>query len=159
MSKNYDSYDSYLNGPPYKIVEEQIYELLIEDAFKKDVKETFNYTLELNSSGDNEKSDSTFGYLANILALLCHAKGYGDYTLDDFVQLADEEKIDKISILKKEELENLLTLLDKLSVFKKNGSENEGYTYRFNRFSLFKLMGKTEDEIRENLKELKDRER
>ena len=148
MNKNYSLY----SGPIYKIAKKHIQEILIEEQFQEDVKDTFELTLKLNSKGGNEE-DYTFKYLANILALLCYKFGYKSYSLADFQNLAkgsDKQvgRIEKICNLNDKDLSNLLDLLEKLSVFEKIDGK-----YRFKRFSLFKLMGKTEDDIRKNLKD------
>lgn len=145
MLENVNVYSS--NGPIYEVEKKFIYKFLIDQKFKGDVKYTFDLTLELNSNGDNDKEEYTFRYLANMLALLCYEQGYRAYTLKEFQELAIREKIDKISNLSDGDLQDILKLLIKLSVFEK---DDEGY--RFKRFSLFKLMG-TKETIRAKLKE------
>ena len=140
---------------------DNIYELLISETFQKDVSDTFEKTLNLNSNGENDVSgDNTFKYLANMLALLCHKKEYRAYKLSEFVELAkgndevikDIGRIEKICKLNDEDkLNDLLDLLVKLSVFERMGDEMRGYSYRFKKFSLYRLMG-TEEKICRNLK-------
>ena len=152
ISKNYEDL-LYSNGPIYYIKKEHIYKLLTSKDFTENVRKVFYGTLELDSNGGNRKDNYTFKYLANILALLCYTNGYKSYELSDFIDLAngsdkDIGKIEEICKLKKEDLQDLLDLLVKLSVFE--GDTDKGY--RFNRFSLFKLIGETEKDIRDNLK-------
>ena len=148
-------------GPIYKMDKKDIYELLITETFQTDVSNTFEKTLNLNSNGENDVSgDNTFKYLANMLALLCHKKEYRAYKLSEFVELAkgndevikDIGRIEKICKLNDEDkLNDLLDLLVKLSVFERMGDKMRGYSYRFKKFSLYRLMG-TEEKICGNLK-------
>lgn len=159
MSKSENYSLLYSDGPIYYLEQDNINNILIDDEFEERVKKAFDLTLQLNSTGNNDISgDNTFKYLANMLALLCHTQGYRAYKLEDFINLAhgsdnDIGKIEKICDLADEgKLEDLLDLLEKLSVFEKCGDKDKGYSYRFKRFSLYKLMDKEED-IRKKLKE------
>ena len=152
MLENLNIYSK--NGPIYYVNNKLIYKLLGVSKFTDEVKDVFEGTLLLDSNGGDGKDDYTFRYLANILAFLCHTEGYKSYTLENFEKFAKANKIDKISKLSESDLRDLLDLLVELSVFEKcdDGS------YRFRRFSLFKLIGETIDDIRKKIKKLKDEE-
>ncbi len=111
-----DDYAGYSqsNTPYYNVSESHFKKILADSSFTAKVKDKLEATLFAEEEG---KSNSNYHAIALIIAYLYYAVGNDDgYTVEEILKTAQDNEMTRITSLKSEQLEELLTEMRELNV-------------------------------------------